>query len=64
MTHLANFSSSLLGALILLTYSLPVWAKERMREVVIRPEVYPHALRNPLKGFRPGTSRAFKHEYT
>jgi putative CocE/NonD family hydrolase len=39
-------------------------AKEVTREAVITPEVYPHALRNPLKGFRPGTSpRAFKHEY-
>jgi len=33
-------------------------------EVVIRPVEYGHALRNPLKGFRPDVNpRAFEHEY-
>ena len=33
-------------------------------EVVIHPTEYPHALRNPLKGFRPNTNpQAFDHEY-
>ena len=64
MTHSTNSISLVFGTLIILTYSLPAWAKEGTREVVIRPAVYPHALRNPFKGFRPGTSpRAFKHEY-
>jgi len=64
MTHSTYFSSFLFRTLIILTYLFPAWAKEGTREVVIRPAVYPHALRNPLKGFRPDTSpRAFKHEY-
>jgi len=33
-------------------------------EVVIRPVEYAHALRNPLKGFRPNVNpHAFNHEY-
>lgn len=64
MIHLTGFPSLVFGTFLILVYSFPTWAKEGTRVVVIRPEVYPHALRNPLKGFRPDTnSRAFKHEY-
>lgn len=64
MAHPTNLTSLVFGTLIVLTHSLPTCAKEGMREVVIRPEAYLHALRNPLKGFRPDTNpRAFKHEY-
>jgi len=51
----------LINAVLLASLSLLITSAVG-EEVVVEPEEYPHALRNPLKGFRAGFSD--RHEYS
>ncbi len=54
--------ASILLFLIVISLSFPAYSEEIQETVLARPQEYKGALRNPLKGFRPGKTDG-SHEY-